>query len=626
MPESVEPRKLMKSVQVGFDKMRHFRRARMRILTQYVGRFYQRRRQDSLESSKAYPVNFIYKAMTTLIPNLVYNDPKGRISTNYLDYRPYAESLELATNHLVYEINLRHTLRMVLTDAVILAGWLKTGIGTSGQTLDLDGTLHDPGQPYADRVDPDDMTVDPFARTLEEAYYLGNRIRVAKNYLLEHRILREKEINKLQTRYDYPNWSEATLMSHSADSANYLAVNQGPVEYVDLVEVYIPYEQKIVTIPYDPSGHGYQKEYLREVEYEGPETGPYHMMGFAFAPDNIMPIAPAMMWLDLHDMGNKIARKIARQAERQKTVLAYEASAWEDAADIRDADDGESIRVDNVDAIKEVSYGGANEEGYQYMEWAERHFSDIAMNIDLLSGEGTNEPTATQAEITQANTSVRLADMQNLVYSFTGGVMRDLMFFLHTDPFIQLPLVKRVNGVDQQVHYTPEMREGDWADYHLKVIPFSMARQDPNVKVRRLMEFAANVIPAFAGAMQMLGPAFNIENAISIVGREMGIEELDEIINSEVIQSQVQRMRQLLDAGVPLDPKVLKTLMNPQQGQVAGVMHGAPGPGMKPGQPNPGGNMRQGVTPQTEANMMHQETAGELQSTYGRANSFAGAA
>ncbi len=619
MPKEVDPKKLMRSVQVGFDKMKHFRRIRLRILGQYAGRHYQRRRQDSLESSKAYPINFIYKAMTTLVPNLVYNEPKAKISTQTMDYRPYADVLTLATNHLGYEIDLRMTLRMVLTDAIILAGWIKTGITTAATTVDLDGNLHDRGQPFADRVDPDDMTLDPFARTMEEAYYIGNRFRVNKEELYQSEMIPAKQIEQLQTRFDYPNWSEASLMSHSAESSNFMTVNQGPVEYVDLVEVWMPYEEKVVTIPYDPTGNTYlyQKNYLREVEYEGPERGPYHMLGFAFAPDNVMPIAPALMWMDLAEMGNKIARKIARQAERQKTILAYEASAWEDANDVKDADDGETVRVDSVEALKEIEFGGANENGYQYMEWAERHFSDVAMNIDLLAGEGTNEPTATQAEITQANTSVRLADMQNMVYSFTGGVMKDMMFFLHTDPLIEMPLVKRVQGVDTQVKYTPEMREGDWMDYHLKVVPFSMARQDPNVKVRRLMEFAANVIPAFAGAHQMLGPAFNLETAIAIVGREMGIDELDEIINSQVIQQQTARMKQLLDAGVPLDAKVIKMLMNPGGEQPAGILP-APGGGMKPGQPNPGANMQSGITSQTESNIMAQETAGELQATYSR--------
>ncbi|MFP3786273.1 hypothetical protein, partial [Burkholderia sp. SIMBA_024] len=129
--------------------------------------------------------------------------------------------------------------------------------------------------------------------------------------------------------------------------------------------------------------------------------------------------------------------------------------------------------------------------------------------------------------IVQANSSVRLSDMQGLVYHFTAKVCRDLAFFLHTDPLIELPLVKREEGRDRQVVYSPEMREGDWMDYQLKIVPFSMARQDANLKVSRMMEFIANGIPAIAQAFQMLGPAFRLEQTIDLVGRQMGIEELD---------------------------------------------------------------------------------------------------
>ncbi len=628
MAQEIDPRKLMEAVKVGFDKMRHHRKVRIRILSQYVGRFYQRTMQDARMDNKAFPVNLMHKAITTMVPNLVYSEPKARISTNFMAYREYAEVLALATNHLSYEINLRHTLRQTITDAIITAGWIKTGLGSSAQTIDLDGVEHDPGQPYADRVDPDDMTIDPFARTLEEAYFIGNRFRISKPALLESGLLKSEDVEKLGSRFDYPDWSEASKLSNSHDSLSYMSANNGLVEYVDLVEVYLPNELKIVTIPYDPTGGSSYGEsgkspILREVEYEGPERGPYHMLGFAFAPDNIMPIAPAQIWYDLHMMANRVARKIARQNDRQKKILAYEASAWEDAADIIDADDGESIRVDDVDAIKEVDFGGAAEDGYQYMEWAERHFSDIAMNIDLLAGSGSNEATATQAEIVQANTSVRLSDMQNLVYNFTGDAMRDMMFFLHTDPLIELPLVKRSKGHDEQVHYTPEMREGDWMDYNLKVIPYSMARQDPNVRTRRLLEFTGNGIPALGVAFQTLGPAFNMEAAVNLLGREMGIDELDQIINSEALQQMTQRMQQLLEQGIPLDAKAMKMITNPLSSGVAGVMEN-PETQMNPGQPNPRATMQSGITPDQERNARAQETAGELQSTYAGDQTFAG--
>jgi hypothetical protein len=107
---------------------------------------------------------------------------------------------------------------------------------------------------------------------------------------------------------------------------NVLQTFNGDVsEFVDLVEVYLPKEQLIVTLPFGP-GFG-DDDVLRVVEYEGPERGPFHMLGFAYVPDNVLPVPPASIWYYLQVMGNRIARKIGRQAERMKTVLAYDGIA-----------------------------------------------------------------------------------------------------------------------------------------------------------------------------------------------------------------------------------------------------------------------------------------------------------
>jgi hypothetical protein len=67
----------------------------------------------------------------------------------------------------------------------------------------------------------------------------------------------------------------------------------------------------------------------------------------------------------------------------------------------------------------------------------------------------------------------------------------------------------------------------------LNVQPYSMARQDPNVQAQaRSWSSSAPALPAMAQRSSWLGPAFNIEGAMNLVLREMGIEEGDELINS----------------------------------------------------------------------------------------------
>lgn len=606
----LRPDILGKLATFGFKKMRNYRKRRLELLGHYVGRFYGK---APSKDAQAFPLNLIHQATTTMVPNLVYADPRGKVDSRFLDYRPYAQIAELALDHLVREIAVRKTMRRVVTDSIFLAGFMKVGLAVSGQTLDLDGILTDIGQPYADRVDPDDMVLDPVARQWEEQRFIGNRYRADLETLRDSGMFNNEVLDRLSSRYQ-DSGANVPAASRLGGGDNPFDLQQADqaVETIDLVEMWVPEENVIVTMPWS-SNDEVVPEILRVVDYEGPEAGPYQMLGYAFVPDNILPVAPAMIWYDLHIMANTVARKAGEQAARQKSLLAYESSAWQDAQEIVDAMDGEAIRVDQIDAIKEVSYGGVDDDAYKYIQWAKNQFSEMAMNIDLLSGVGSNEATATQAEMVQANTSVRLGDMQSLVYDFTGEVLTHLFYYLHHDPLIELPLVKRERGVDAQVNYTPEMREGDWMDYVISVRPYSMARQDPNLKVRRLMEVLGNIIPAVAQAFQMMGPAFNPEAALNLMFREMGFEEGDEIINSQVLHTMTQQMRNLLEAGVPVTPKVIQTMMT---GMAPGG-EGGPAGGARPQQPNPRAALPGGITPGVESNQMAQDTAAELQSGLG---------
>ncbi|MCC7147129.1 MAG: hypothetical protein IT443_11845 [Phycisphaeraceae bacterium] len=615
MALKMTPRRMSRAVAVDFQKREHSRKNRLNLLARYVGRSYGP--GQALDTS-SHPLAMIYQAVTTLVPNLVFRDPVVAVSTEFGPYRQYARIFELALNHLVrHEIKLRRTLRKVITDAIFSDGWIKVGIADSGRSLDLggeEGSLKI-GQPYADRVDGDDIFYDSMARDLEEAKRIGNRFRLSKQAAMDCGLYDPDEIRKLKSRYDYPVKAEVSLLSSGTQVSGQA---RDVIEYVDMVECYCPEDNRLVTMPYDPEGTC--DKYLRVGNYEGTDEGPYIQLGLAYVPDNILPAAPASVWYDLETTANKVARKLARQAERQKSILAYEPSAAEDAEEIREASDGDTVQVDNIEAIKEVSFGGVTAEGYQFMVWAKQWFSEMAMNIDLLSGAGSNEPTATQAEMVQSNSNVRLSDLQNIVYQFTTDVCRALGKILHTDPLIELPLIQRRGGTEQQVYYTPEMRMGESFDYTFEVKPYSMARQDPNVKVRRLLEFTSSGIPALVNAQMMLGPSFRIDNALDILGRNMGIDELDELIDIQALSKTLALMMDLLNRGVPIDQKMARFLMNPTVGGPGGDGgEGLAGPGaVRPQQPNPMAWMAPGISPENERNSMAQETGGELQSTYTR--------
>ena len=601
-------KRLSRAVHIGFKKLQKFRKSRKALLAEYVGRFYEGDMGQliPLEDRAAKPLSLIYQGATTMVANLAYNNPKARVRSGFMKYRPYGELLEMAVNHLQEEQKKRETIRKLIVDAIFSAGFAKCGMASSSQAFYLEGEWHDMGQPYCDRVDLDDLTIDPLAKDWRSVFFVGDRCRVPKTYLRQRGIA-DDDIRKMDSRYDYGQIRQE-VASISGDKE--LTEANELVQYVDTVDVYVPELGNIYVIPYTKDGSA--DTILNTVPYEGPEGGPYHMLAFAPVPDNLMPAPLAGVWYDLHILAYHVARKAADQATRQKRVVAYIPAASDDAAELMDAEDGDYVKVEHIEGIKELGIGGSDPSTYEFVTWARQAYAEAALNLDLLSGTGVDEPTATQSQMVQANTSVRLADMQEQVYYFVAELMNHDLWTLHYDPFIELPMVKRTGGRDAQVVFTPEEREGDAIDYRLTVAPRSMARQDPNMKARRLMELASNVIPAFAQAAQMLGPAFRIDRALALIAQEMDIEELDEIIDEDVINQQSQRLMDLLDKGIPIDGKMMQMvgMGGPLNSQDAGNAM------LKIGQPNPGGNMQPGITPGTEQNQMAQETAGDLQKEY----------
>jgi len=594
----VTPQVIGKAVAASFGKFDYARKNRGKFLSQVATRFAQRSKpeQGDNEDRKASPLNMLHTGVTTLVPNLVWDNPKGRAKSLVILYRDYAEKLELATNDLIRKINLKMTLRKATFDACFMAGFVKTGLADGDSFLTLDGRQIPIGQPYADRVDPDDMVLDPWARDWEEQSFMGNRFRADLDDL-EATGLYDMDMLRKLTR-SHENKRYASKLSGDV-GAEYSEVR----EFVDLCEVYLPREKLVVTIPYYSDGK--VDDFLRVADFVGPDTGPYHMLGFTQLSDNLLPVPPVAHWYDMHILGNRIARKLARQAERLKRVLAYQGEAQEDVEEIADADDGETVRVADVNLIKELTFGGAAPESYEWMEWVKRNFSEQAGSLDMLSGTGANTPTLGQAEILQANTSVRLGDMQASVQAFATEVVRDLAFFLHTDPLIELPLVQRKGGQDVQIVYTPEMRQGNFFDFNLSIDAYSMGRPDPNMAIRRKMEFLTNALPAAAQAAMLLGPGFKLGVVLKDLARELQFHEFDEWFDEPAIQAWIMQ-------------KINMSLATGDPGKAGQDMGMPPAGGMNPAQPVPTMmGPTGGVTPEAESNMAQQESSAELQAARG---------
>ena len=605
MADLREPKNLAKSIQHAERKMKKFRKTRALHISDFAGHLYKGNQSNQTADAERNirPLNMTYKSCTTLIPNLVYNNPKCAVSSQTIAYRKYADVLELAINHLIGEIKYKDTLRAVIMDAIILAGFTKRGLSVSSQTVDLYGTDVDMGQPFVDRVDADDIIIDPMARCWKEQAFTGNKFRVDKEWMQDNAQYFGMNADDIGLAAEVGQGEGQNAEKISSGGGSIIRGGQDQ-DLITLAEIYLPRHQMLITVPWGPDGDIGDKV-LREVQYEGPESGPYGILGFAFAPNNLMPVAPANSWRTLMEAANHMLKKTIGQVSRQKRILAYENDSSETADTIDEANDGDKVRVSDVDKVKDIDFGGAPRENFQATEFLKNIYSEEAMSVDMLSGAGSNEPTATQSAIVDKNLGVRLDDMRTIVQDFVAEDMKHVAWLLHSDPLIELPLAKRVQGVDEQVVYSPDMREGDWLDFTINVVPYSMVRQTPEMKARRLVEFCGNIIPALSQAQMVLGPAFNLEAAIRILGKEMGIDDLDEIINSQELSNMQATLMSLIDGGtggVPLKP-AMATGQQPGQTKIPQVQ-----------QANPHGNVRQGQSDTMEQRQLNHAAEGQSQS------------
>ena len=103
MPD-ITPQRLSRALNASYNKMRMMRRARVKFLQTMAGRFYSRVAASATAPVKAAPINLLHTAVTTIIPNLVFHNPRIRSRTEIVDYKEYSEVLGLATNHLLRQI------------------------------------------------------------------------------------------------------------------------------------------------------------------------------------------------------------------------------------------------------------------------------------------------------------------------------------------------------------------------------------------------------------------------------------------------------------------------------------------------------------------------------------------
>jgi hypothetical protein len=541
------------------------RTLRKEFIRQIVGANYS---EDGAAAPVVVP--FMEMAVQIFMRQLVAHSPQILVSTRYRDLMPNAAKLTQSGNALIREIDLGDSLKRWVMDALLWMGVMKVGVYQSAE-VEILGFMHDIHQPYADPVSWDDFCYDMGARRMDQLTFAGDTIRIPYELALDSGLYDNKVLEEAGP-------TEPTLYNAQGDeraetlSAGSYARSDEYKRHINLVNVWLPLDNLICTFPEaEPHGARGWTTPAREVEWEGPEGGPYHFLTFEDVPDNIMPLSPCSVMYDMHIALNSIFRKLVRQAERQKTVGFTRAGKRKDGETIIHANDGEVHGIEDPNSFAEFKTGGPDGGNMAFFLQMKALFSVMNGNLEAMGGLAAQTDTVGQERIVAANVSKKIGEMQERFAGATKKVVTDLLWYLWNDPVREIPIQVPIpggSGLTIPTSWGPLDREGDFLHYNFEIVTYSMQDRTPADRLNGLMRY----VNGFLLPMQQMLAAQSLTIDFEALSREIAeLEGIDSIERFLITSGPVEPWRRPLGAPPPNPPTAGTRVAGPPVGRPASL-------------------------------------------------------
>lgn len=463
---------------------------------------------------QVHTLNLTARMIGILVPYLTMGNPRVLIETKYPQLKPFADTTELQMNHWIEQVRLSHTaLRPMVFNSLVGAGIAITGV-MKEEDVEWRGQYLEIGQPFVDVIDDSDYIGDVNARNREsfemEGYYFRMPTEKAKDFYGGKVADMIKPTYKLHGDYSPDEVSKSQLTTQEKMSLR---------DHTEFMNIWLPDERVIITML--PG----RWKILKTVEYDGPTNGPIHVLGYAYMPDNPMPVPPVWTNLDLDTAINVIINKIRSQAEREKSVLAYEDEAAEDVERITKTPDGGTVKVNALAKTQVVTYGGISKELMDWPAYLESQFSIQGGNLYTMGGRDVMAQTLGQEQMLQSNAFRMMDDMVNQTYEFVTEILKDVAWYRWTDPTIQEKVVKVMRDIAEvQALFDRTTRKGEFVDYVYKVEPYSMQRFNPQMKYQQLREFLQGWMLQVIQLAQQQGITVDVNAATRKLAAYIGLD------------------------------------------------------------------------------------------------------
>lgn len=480
-------------------------------------------------------LNMLRLAVNVWMRQLAAKTPKCLVLTDSPDLKTSAYELEIAIEHLLQEINFGRSLGHAVLSAIFGMGILKVGI-TNDYLAEGTNYLSEAGQPYADPVLYEDWLHDMNAQRIEEWDWCGNRYRVPYEQMMNNKEF-DKDTRarmhkpKLSERNNYDYMAQGYNVRTNELSSRNAIMQEEYTPTVELWDIWIPRNKVMVTLPAQQG-----LDALQVRDWDGPRHGMFHIFGFTNIPGNIVPGSPAQ---DLHEIQSLISllfNKLGEQAIRQKTNVFADSRSESDgtAENAIQAADGEVIPTSSPDSLKEVRWGGPDQQNMAFLEWIRGLASYLGGNIDSLGGLAQQADTLGQERLLAQSSSELVRDMQSKVIAVTNAVVKDLAWYLYTDPLIELPLVKRIKGFgDINFDYGPDRRQGEFFNYNFRIKPHTLQDKGPGERLQMIMTLVKEFFLPLAPQLEQHGMKMDFSALVGTIAKYADLPEIEDFLQSD---------------------------------------------------------------------------------------------
>ena len=514
LSDPVKRDRLYKAIRSSRDALEPFRRVRKELIKDYVGSWYS----ESGAESKTL-VNLINQTARIYTIALAANNPKVLVSTSRMDMLPFARRFEVNLSKLISDMSLDKTFRAIVLDAFFCVGcgvvmMRDTDTRFHGLLESEEDVWLDPGEPWFNRVSLDDLILDMSAKELTKMRFCGHRYRADYEKVMDEPGYDKKVKEKIKPTSREHHDSTGAVRDIGSDWGN--AQDDDLKDMIWLQDIWIAENNTIATLVCDQQDLGP----LIEREWTGSQAGPYKFLSLGDVPDNIIPASPAINLKGMHDLQNRLHRRMEADSDAHRIVNVFPPGMADDAERLRTAERNGWYQAKNPDQIKQFQSGGIDQRDMALATFLQTEYDRFAGNLQAMGGLGQQASTLGQEELIHGNVSKNVADMRMAVVSFASDCILDLGRLMWEDATLEMKTSMQVGNTDIMVSsdWTPDYRVGEFDDYEFRVEPYSMIFKTPEQKLQELFQVLREIAPLWP-MFQASGASIDAEAIVEEIAR-----------------------------------------------------------------------------------------------------------